>query len=214
MRPPRLQIHCLPSVEETKLNIFLRVRSCCRFRFRSDKSFRSLMRSGKRSESRSSLLSCTLGPIVIGLDKSPATLLKTPFAAKTAAPAAMPRHPTARHRIQRQFHPCSARLSFSKERLVTPPPSSAKTAFILIKPDTATHTAPELPSPKAGTSPKIAIDESQARIMKPDGQVGRPGRGGYTLSEQLEKHGWNSEKYEGFLVGSTACCMSRADQRG
>ena len=46
--------------------------------------------------------------------------------------------------------------------------------------------------------------ESQASldtpIAKPDGEAGRPGRGGYNLQSVLARHGWSGEEHESLKV--------------
>ena len=106
----------------------------------------------------------------------------------------MPPEAIKKHRVQRQFTTSSARLCFPAERLVTPPPSSGKIQFAMVKPDSAAQ---------ATVVARVMPEETETRIPKPDGQVGRPGRGGYTLSDKLETYGWSLETYEKFLVAQT-----------
>lgn len=112
----------------------------------------------------------------------------------------MPCQSVAKHRIQRQFFPSSGRVRFESERLLTPPPLSAKTKFSLLKPDSEDDQA----VPRQNSACDVPATSTNANVLeptiaKPDGQVCRPRRGGYTLSEKL---GWDSAKYENFLVST------------
>jgi hypothetical protein len=93
------------------------------------------------------------------------------------------REPRSTHRIQRQFHPITARTRFSPERLLTPPLLTANISF-QIEPEGHTESFPRQP-------------EETALIPKPKGQAGRPGRGGYSLKESLA---WSLEFYSEMQV--------------
>ncbi|KAL6307881.1 hypothetical protein BKA93DRAFT_822856 [Sparassis latifolia] len=111
----------------------------------------------------------------------------------------MPQLPITKHRIQRQYQPSSGCVRFDAERLLTPPPSSARSKFHLIKPQSDVQAGTRQSIASDAHSPGADAAASEPIIPKPDGQVGRPGRGGYTLSDELGRHGWDTAKYDKFL---------------
>jgi hypothetical protein len=104
----------------------------------------------------------------------------------------MPRGQIHTYRVQRHFSPLSCRSRFSPERLLTPPPTTFRISFPLV--DTFILSSSESPSSTAtiDTDQGNVASEETCLILKPSGEVARPGRHGYTLREVVA---WDPPTY-------------------
>ena len=96
----------------------------------------------------------------------------------------MPCESAQTHRIQRHFHPPSARARFSPERLLSQSAASARLRFPI-----ATVTDARVKFDLTG--------QSKALIPKPKGEASRLSRGGYSVRKTLA---WDETRYDDLLV--------------
>ena len=102
-----------------------------------------------------------------------------------------------RSHIQRQFNPPMYRVSFTPERVMHDPPAVLRRSWsgVDIVPAVTTATATES-NPSASTT--------TALIPKPEGEVTRLKRGGYSLETTL---GWSHERYVEIQVSQFVCLL-------
>jgi hypothetical protein len=109
----------------------------------------------------------------------------------------MPKSRIDTYRVQRHFSPLLYRSRFSPERLLTPPPTTLRILFPLV--DSFTLSPSESHSLTAPVDPDAdgVTSEEACLILKPSGEVARPGRQGYTLREVVA---WDPPTYSGVQV--------------